>query len=123
EWNLFRGFDSFNAVREWRIRTELAKFQLEDTFLNAVTEVKDAYADYRNACAQVKIYRETLQWVAEQRALVQSEFWNGRNTITRLNGAQSDLVEAQSRLAIALIELRKAVIQLRTAMNVIPFPE
>ena len=117
EWNLFRGFDSFNAVREWRIRTELAKFQLEDTFLNAVTEVKDAYADYRNARDQVKIYRETLQWVAEQRALVQSEFWNGRNTITRLNGAQSDLVEAQSRLAIALIELRKAVIQLRTAMN------
>lgn len=123
EWNLFRGFDSFNAIREWRIRTELAKFQLEDTFLNAVNEVKDAYANYRNACAQVKIYRETLRWVIEQRALVQSEFWNGRDTITRLNGAQSDLVEAQSRLAIALIELRKAVIQLQTAMNVNPFRE
>ncbi|MBO4632169.1 MAG: TolC family protein [Lentisphaeria bacterium] len=123
EWNLFKGFDSFNLIRERRIRTELAKFQLEETFLSAVNEVKDAYANYRNARAQVKIYRETLLWVAEQRSLVQSEFWNGRDTITRLNGAQSDLVEAQSRLAIALIELRKAVIQLQTAMNVIPFPE
>lgn len=122
-WNLFKGFDSINAVREWRIRTELAEFRLEDTFLNAVTEVKDAYANYRNAHAQVKIYRKTLQWVAEQRALVQSEFWNGRDTITRLNGAQSDLVEAQSRLAIALIELRKAVIQLKSSMNISICPE
>ena len=117
EWNLFNGFASFNLIRERRIRSELAKFRLEETFLNAVNEVKDAYVCYRNARAQVKIYRETLRWVAEQRALVQSEFWNGRDTITRLNGAQSDLVEAQSRLAIALIELRKAVIQLQTAMN------
>ena len=120
EWNLFRGFDSFNRIREWRIRTELAKFRLEDAFLNAVNEVKDAYANYRNARAQVQIYREMLGWVAEQRALVQSEFWNGRNTITRLNGAQSELVEAQSRLAISQIELRKAVIQLQTAMNADP---
>ena len=35
-----------------------------------------------------------------------------------INGAQSDLVEAQSRLAISQIELRKAVIQLQTSMNV-----
>lgn len=117
-WNLFDGFASFNRIREWRIRTVLAKFRLEDTFLNAVNEVKDAYANYRNARAQVQIYREMLRWVFEQRALVQSEFWNGRNTITRLNGAQSDLVEAQSRLAISQIELRKAVIQLQTSMNV-----
>ena len=94
-----------------------------NTFLNAVNEVKDAYADYLNARAQVKICRETLRWVVEQRALVQSEFWNGRDTITRLNGAQSDLVEAQSSLAIALIELRKAVVQLQTAMNAVPLPE
>ena len=117
EWNLFKGFSTFNLVRERRIRTELAKFQLEETFLNAVNEVKDAYANYLNARAQVKICRETLRWVVEQRTLVQSEFWNGRDTITRLNGAQSDLVEAQSSLAIALIELRKAVVQLQTAMN------
>ncbi len=117
EWNLFKGFSTFNLIRERRILTELAKFQLEETFLNAVNEVKDAYANYRNARAQVKIYRDMLQWVAEQRTLVQSEFWNGRDTITRLNGAQSDLVEAQSRLAIAQIELLKAIVQLDAAMN------
>ena len=123
EWNLFDGFSSFNRIREWRIRTMLAKFRLEEAFLNAVNEVKDAYANYRNARAQVQIYREMLRWVVEQRALVQSEFWNGRNTITRLNGAQSELVEAQSRLAISQIELRKAVIQLQTSMNVISWAE
>ena len=123
EWNLFHGFDSFNRIREWRVRTELAKFRLEDVFLNAVNEVKDAYANYRNARAQVRIYRDMLRWVIEQRTLIQSEFWNGRSTITRLNGAQSELVEAQSRLAISQIELRKAVIQLQTAVNADPWSD
>ena len=117
EWNLFRGFSSYNLIRERGIQEELARFQLNEIFLNAMNEVKDAYANYRNACSQVVLCRETVQWVYEQRALVQSEFWCGRNTITRLNGAQSDLVEAESRLAIALVELCKAEVQLNVAMN------
>ena len=40
----------------------------------------------------MQICREVLGWVFEQRALVKSEFWNGRNTITRLNGAQSEII-------------------------------
>jgi len=115
EWNLFKGFSTFNLVREQTVRQELARFHMEDVFLKAVTEVKDAYANYLNARGQVRIYRETVGWVFEQRALVQSEFWCGRETITRLNGAQSDLVEAESRLAIARIELLKAIIQLSAA--------
>ena len=117
EWTLFKGFSTFNLIRDRRIRTELAKFQLEETFLNAVNEVKDAYANYLKARAQVKICRETLRWVVEQRTLVQSEFWNGRDTITRLNGAQSDVVEAECRLAIARIETGKALAQLRAAVG------
>lgn len=117
EWNLFNGFSTFNMIRERKIRTELAKLHLEDLFLNAVNEVKDAYANYRNAVGQLNLCRETLNWVVEQRLLVRSEFWNGRATITRLNGAQSDLVEAQCRLAIAAVELRKAVVQLQAAIS------
>ena len=117
EWNLFKGFSTFNLIRERIVEEELAKLHLSEMFLQAVNEVKDAWANYRNALEQVKIYEETLAWVYEQRQLVQSEYWNGRNTITRLNGAQSDLVEAESRLAIALIELRKAEVQLDAAMD------
>ena len=117
EWNLFRGFSSWNTLRERRVQEELAGLHLKDVFLNAVNEVKDAFANYRNAVLQVSLCRKTVQWVYEQRALVQSEFWCGHNTITRLNGAQSDLVEAESRLAIAVTELCKAAVQLDAAMN------
>lgn len=117
EWNLFRGFSSWNQIRERRVQEELARLHLKDVFLNAVNEVKDAFANYRNAVEQVSLCRETVQWVHEQRDLVQSEFWCGHNTITRLNGAQSDLVEAESRLAIAVAELCKAAVQLNAAMD------
>ena len=117
EWNLFRGFSSWNTLRERRVQEELAGLHLKDVFLNAVNEVKDAFANYHNAFLQVSLCRETVQWVYEQRALVQSEFWCGHNTVTRLNGAQSDLVEAESRLAIAVTELCKASVQLAAAMN------
>ena len=117
EWNLFRGFSSWNLLRERRVREELAKLHLKDIFLSAVNEVKDAFANYKNASLQVSLCRKTVQWVYEQRSLVQSEFWCGHDTITRLNGAQSDLVEAESKLAIAMAELCKAAVQLNAAMN------
>ena len=59
-------------------------------------------------------------WVREQRDLVYSEYRNGRETITRLNEAQSALVEAQSRLIISAIEYRKAVIQLAAVTGAEP---
>ena len=83
-----------------------------------MNEVKDAYANYKNAREQVAIYREMMKWVFEQRQLVQVEYWGGRETITRLNGAQSDLVNAEGKLAIAAVELNKAIAQLNAAVNV-----
>ena len=122
EWNLFRGFATVNLVRERRVLEDLAKLHLDNMFLQAVTEVKDAYANYRNAKGQVELAKATLNQVYEQRALVQSAFWCGRDTVTRLNGAQSAVVESESRLAIALIELRRAEIQLNAAMNLEKIP-
>ena len=53
----------------------------------------------------------------EQRQLVTVEYWGGRETITRLNGAQSDLVGAEGKVAIAIVELNKALAQLNAAVN------
>ena len=117
EWNLFRGFASVNQFRERMAEEEIARLGLSEQFLRVLTEVRDAYANYCNAREQTRLCRETLQWVYEQRALVQSAFWCGRDTITRLNGAQSDVVEAECRLAIARIETGKALAQLRAAVG------
>lgn len=118
EWNLFSGFSTYNLLRESRAMEQMTRFNLDSAFLSVMNEVKDAYANYKNAREQVAIYREMMKWVFEQRQLVQVEYWGGRETITRLNGAQSDLVNAEGKLAIAAVELNKAIAQLNAAVNV-----
>ena len=63
----------------------------------------------------MKVYQDMAQWVREQRDLVFSEYRNGRETITRVNEAQSTLTAAQSRLVISAVQYSKAVIRLAAA--------
>ena len=62
-------------------------------------------------------------WVLEQRNLIYSEYINGRETIARVNQAQSELVEAQSSLALWQIQCRKAEAQLKAALGTDAIPE
>ena len=116
-WNIFNGFRDYLKVKEMSLWERFYLMQLEKSYLKIITEVKDAYANYRNACMQADLYQESMQWVIEQRQLVQAEYWGGQDTINRLNGAQSAVVEAEGRLAIALINIEKARIQLASVVN------
>ena len=120
KWNLFRGFDTFNKVRRQTVLEKIALWGLNAKFLEVVSEVRDAHANCRNARYQTEVFREMAQWVREQRDLVYASYLNGRETITRLNQAQDTLVEAQSRLILALVEFNKAAAQLAAATGV-PF--
>ena len=122
-WNLFSGFSTLNLIRERSALETVARYELGKTFLAVVNEVKTAYINYENLYSQVALYREMLEWVFEQRKLVAASYWAGADTITRLNGAQSDLVGAESRLAQSLAELNKAEAQLRAAVNMEPDTE
>lgn len=115
KWNLFKGFDSFNKVRKEKAMERMAMWELNAKFLEVVTDVRDAHSNCKNAQIQIGIFQEMAQWVKEQRDLVYSEYCNGRQTITRLNEAQDMLVEAQSKLIVAIIEFSKAVAQLYAA--------
>ena len=57
-------------------------------------------------------------WVQEERDLIYSEYLNGRETIARVNQAQSELVEAQSSLALWIIQSRKAYAQFQAALGI-----
>ena len=116
-WNIFNGFRDYLKIREMSSWEKFYLMQLEKSYLKIITEVKDAYVNYRNSCMQADLYRESMQWVIEQRELVQAEYWGGQATINRLNGAQSQVVEAEGRLAIALINIEKARIQLLSVIN------
>ena len=117
DWNLFEGFASYNLLRELQTLEEIAQYNLQERFLQVLNEVSDAHENIINASGQLELYRQNLEWVFEQRQLVQSEYNAAKTTITRLNGAQSDLIRSENMLAIAQIELNKAIVQLQSAVE------
>ena len=117
QWNLFEGFANYNLLRELNALESVKQYALLAKFLQVINEVSDARENILNASGQLELYRQSLEWVFEQRQIVQSEYNSARTTITRLNGAQSDLVKAENMLAIAQIELNKAIVQLQSAIE------
>ena len=122
-WNLFRGLDSLNEVRRREALAHAALWGLNKKYLDVMTEVRDALACCRNAFEQIGIYRSMTGWVQTQRDLIYSEYLNGRETIARVNQAQSELVEVQSSFALWEIQSRKAEAQLAAALGMDSVPE
>ena len=116
-WNLFKGFDSFNELRRRNALEQIARWGLNKKFLDVTAEVNDALELCRNTLQQIIIYRSMENWVLEQRNLVYSEYINGRETIARLNQAQSELLEAQNSLILWQIQFHKAAAQLNAALG------
>lgn len=114
-WNIFQGFNSYNKLRRQEILERVAMWGLNSKFLEIAAEVKDACSNCKNARFQVGVFQSMAQWVREQRDLVYSEYRNGRETITRLNEAQSTLIEARSQLVISEIRFKKSTAQLAAA--------
>lgn len=117
KWNIFNGFSDFFKIKEMSAWENFELQQVEKTYLNIINEVKVAYANYRKDYEKANLYQESLTWVIEQRKLVEAEYWGGLATIDRLNEAQSITVEAESRLIVALINMKKSFIQLQAAVN------
>ncbi|WP_176014704.1 TolC family protein [Victivallis sp. Marseille-Q1083] len=117
DWQLFTGFARYNALRQYEYLAAEAGFQLDNATLLAINEVRAAHENLQTQAELAEYYRETLNWVFEQRQLINVEYWAGNVTITRLNEAQYELISAESDLAIVQVELKKAAAQLTAAVN------
>lgn len=122
-WNLFRGFDSFNEIRRRNALEHVAKWGLNKKYLDVTVEVRDAIDNCRNTIIQTKIFQNMANWVLEQRELIYSEYLNGRETIARVNQAQSELVEARNSLALWKTQFYKAQAQLKAAIGTDAVPD
>ena len=115
QWNIFRGFDSLNQLRQREVLEKIAMWGVNARFLEIVEEVRDSRANCANSRYQIELFQEMAQWVQEQRDLIFSEYTNGRETIARLNEAQNILVEAQRMLVVSVVEFNKSLAQLAAA--------
>jgi len=117
EWLLFNGLTRFNRVRETEALVAQAKFNVAESWLIVIEDVRGAYINYVMRTKQAKIYKRTLGLVTKQRDLVEEEYQAGNTELARLFLAQNVLVDAEVNLVRALVALRKAKVSLNAATN------
>lgn len=113
-YNLFAGGFTRAKVREvGHRRVELEK-RLEELVLSATSDIRSSVALVVTAQTQLVLQRENVDLVQRTRDLVEKEYNAGQGSLVRLNEAQKDLTTAQSNLALALVGLRQAWVELET---------
>lgn len=118
-WTIFNGFVRFNKVREAQANEAIAKFNVVSAWLSVIQEVRDSYTNYIFSVNQAKLYEQILAYSTEQRDLVAKEYEAGTIGITRLNEVQNDLINAESTLVSAYLNIKNAKVQLDTAAGLI----
>lgn len=113
-YNLFEGGFTRAKVRESRQRKVELEKQLEELILSATADIRSSAALVVSAQDQVALQRENLDLVERTRDLVEKEYNAGQASLVRLNEAQRDVTTAQSNLALALVGLRQAWVELET---------
>ena len=117
EWLIFNGLSRFNRVRETEALVAQAKFNVADSWLKVIEEVRNSYIEYVLRTKQAKIYKRTLGLVTKQRDLVEEEYQAGNTELARLFQAQNVLISAEVNLVRSLVALRKAKVALNAATN------
>lgn len=124
-YNLFAGGARLARLRGAKARRTEAENNLESVKIAMVAEVRQALTELAAAQEQLVLQRENADLVQRNRDLVEKEYAAGQISLVRLNEAQRDLTTAQGRLALALVSLRQAWHNLRTATGetLLPFLE
>ncbi len=107
-WELFTG-----GAREARVRGAEAQHvgaaaNLTRLRLKVQSDVRSAAISLRDAQEQITLHRETLSTAIETRRIIQAAYVAGKESLTRLNEAQRDVITADANLALARIRLRQA---------------
>jgi outer membrane protein TolC len=102
-WNLYAG----GADKARLVETEQAKREVIHTLAglrnSVAAEIRQDMAMLAAAEEQVRLQRETVKLVQENRDLARNEYEAGEASLVRLNEAQRDLTATYGRLAQALV--------------------
>ncbi len=107
-------------VKEVQADIAKAKFDVANTWLTVVEEVRTAYDNYIQNVRLARLYVATLELVTKQRELVEEEYNAGNTELTRLNEAQLKYVQAENTMINSLVSVQKAIAQLRAATHTSP---
>jgi len=114
-YNLFSGGRRRSQVVQAKHAHRQAQHELTDEQLQVASQVRRALLQLRISQEQLVLQRDTTEFVEKNRDLVEKGYQAGKEMLVRLNQAQRDLVEAQTRLALARVSLLQAWEDLRSA--------
>lgn len=120
-WNLYAG----GADKARLVETEQAKREAVYTLAGlrntVAAEIRRDLALLASAEEQVRLQRETVTLVKENRDLAKNEYEAGESSLVRLNEAQRDLTTTHGRFAQALVsyQLQKQRLLAATGRNLI----
>jgi outer membrane protein TolC len=116
-WDIFSGGRTYLAMRAAEANMVATEFTVAAAWINVIQEVRVAYDNYITGLKQVKLNQKNVEIVRKMRDLVNEEYKAGSAGITRLNEAQYDLVNAETALANAVINMHNAKAQLKAATD------
>lgn len=114
-WDLFTGGARRARVRLAESNRAEAAALFNRLRLAVQSQVHQAVIDLTDAQEQIHLQRERLTTAVENRRIVQVGYTAGKETLTRLNEAQRDVIAADAGLALARIQLRLAWSDLHAA--------
>ena len=115
-WNIFNGFsDYFTALQSYANLAE-SDYQLAQTWITVVTDVRTAYDNYVTNIEKAHISRDIYKLTHDTRDLVENEYKAGTALVTRLNEAENSVISAQHNLLSAVINASNAKAQLDAAV-------
>ncbi len=114
-FNIFAGGRHKAALGEAKAVSREAGRITRDTELRIMSEVQSAFETLKAAQEDIQLQRSTTKNAQRNRDLVEKEYDAGQASLIRQNEAQRDLIQAQSRLALARVLLRQAWHDMHTA--------
>ncbi len=114
-WVLFSGGQRIANLRQAQALLAQSKLSLTEKWIQVVSEVRQAHENCKQSSAQTLLFKENNDLIKKTRDLVEEEYRAGNTTITRLNEAQRDLIQAETDLVTYQVGLENAIAQLKSA--------
>ena len=121
-FTLFAGGANRARLAEAKSAYRETKHALTEAEIGVTADVRDGVERLKAVQEQLVLQRESAALVRRNRDLVEKGYNAGQESLVRLNQAQTELVSAQGRLALARVELQQAWENLDAATGAILEP-
>ncbi len=118
---LFTGGMDKAALAEARHAYNEAKLRFENLKTNIVSQVRQGFVSVLAAQKQLLLYRTNAKIAKQNRDIVEKEYEFGTTSLVNLNEVQNTLSTTEQRIALSLISLRQAWIDLMSTTGYIAY--